>query len=131
MNLWTFQGTGHSLTNGRVDVRRSPYWDDPKYRHAAGKLFEKLGTDQLIWCVGEPTELFRTAEQPIRWRLDVPESMIIEVLDTDTWRELREGKFTDDADEALLWSRAFLPSVLPKAQVLVRHPVDPAMAIPG
>ena len=50
MRLWTFQGIGHSLTDGQIDLRQSPY-NTPQYEEAINELakrFEPSG--QIIWC---------------------------------------------------------------------------------
>lgn len=58
MQLWTWQADEVKPTVGGVDPRRAGSYHDifPKYRPAFERLWEMLGTDQLLWCFVDEQE---------------------------------------------------------------------------
>lgn len=91
MRLWTWQGRGHSLTSGRIDLARSAYHQDedlPGVARAYVQIAEKLGTDQLVWCYTEQTKWNESIPPRVEWELEVPEAAILAYVDDHAWSKL-------------------------------------------
>ena len=59
MRLWSYQGVGHSLTDGHIDPSRLPYLETvPRYADAIKELAKRVGepSGQFIWCLTRDTE---------------------------------------------------------------------------
>ena len=89
MKLWTFQGVGHSLTEGRIDLARSPYRESvTKYDVAIGELARRIEpSGQFIWCLTREVEWYEV--HPLdKYVLDVSPSDFLAVLDGPVWERL-------------------------------------------
>lgn len=119
MQLWTYQSQDFSLTEGRVDPKRSEFAKD--HPDAYRKLYDLLGTDQIIWCSTTNDEK-RLWLHRHEWELDVPESAFFRIVDCMVWNgilgkdmvqppkaiddELRDrafSMFTCDVDQREKW----------------------------
>ena len=63
MRLWSYQGVGHSLTDGHIDPSRLPYLETvPRYADAIKELAKRIGepSGQFIWCLTRVCEVARS-----------------------------------------------------------------------
>lgn len=99
LRLWTLQGKCHSLTQGRVDPRRSEYLNSAhisgttSIRPAYELVWERLNTDQIIWCHVEDPRLGGAQGDGVMWELRVPRAMepegpVLAVVRPTTWESL-------------------------------------------
>jgi len=110
MQLWTWQSKGFDLADQAQKVRSlgsSVYTMHPqlnpgmkdKHRGAYEKLFQRLGTDQLIWCFHryEDATNHRSIDEfeillgHVLWEIDVPCEKITWYCDA-AWACLRTGQ---------------------------------------
>ena len=109
MRLWTWQHKTFNLADRTQKVRSqqfSVYTTHPqrnsdmkeKHKNAYKKVFERLGTDQLIWCFHEYEEAASRIsieefekQDRVLWEIDVPCEKIKWYCDA-AWTCLREGK---------------------------------------
>jgi hypothetical protein len=109
MQLWTWQSKDFSLADESQKVesiKHSCYLTknpDPnskeKHQEAYNKIFQILGTDQLIWCfpINRDAVDYRSIEEFVKnqhcllWELDIPENEIKWYCES-AWHSLRTGK---------------------------------------
>lgn len=109
MQLWTWQSKAFDLADRAQKVRSlgsSVYTTHPqldpgmkdRHREAYEKLFERLGTGQLIWCFHEYQDAVGSASIAefetlgrVLWEIDVPYEKIKWYCDA-AWACLRTGK---------------------------------------
>lgn len=126
MRLWTWQGAKHSLTTGTIKHSESVDYNAESLlgmRAASEKLWNRLGTDQIIWCgVGDPNSwcVFDCDPRMVLWELDVPDAGILKFIDASLW-----DRFVSDQDPVpqMRWDTLFLRGITPNACVLLRHPI--------
>ena len=105
MRLWSYQGVGHSLTDGHIDPSRLPYLETvPGYADAIKELAKRIGepSGQFIWCLTRDTEWLETAVPRIKYTLDVASSDFLAVLDGAVWERILGTTSVPDSIR-LLW----------------------------
>jgi len=108
MKLWTWQHREVNLADASQTLKNldnssyvatngQPHEAGMKHKRAYELVFERLGTDQFIWCYddyGEATSTLSTKEYEPRecclWELDVPQGQI-QWYCMAAWTALREG----------------------------------------
>lgn len=90
MKLWTWQADDSTPTFGDIDPRRpGSYYDMfPKYRPAFERLWDRLGTDQILWCFVDEEEARKPWPHRSLWALDVPDDSILAVIDPGVWERI-------------------------------------------
>jgi len=91
MKFWTWQHDKTKPTVGDIDPRclDSDYNSNPEFRPAFDRLWEELGTDQLIWCFVDEKEATRSPwRNRSRWILEVPQESIFQVIDPGVWERI-------------------------------------------
>ena len=92
MILWTWQGEGHSLTEGSIDHAKSPYWEDPKIMRAYCELEKRLKVKGIVWCCTRLDKRIRVAsDYNVAWVLDVPLSEFLRIVDGEVWERIIES----------------------------------------
>ena len=89
MHLWTFQGVEHSLTEGRIDLSRSPYRESVTgYEDAVRELARMVEpSGQFIWCLAREVE-WNDSLPFDKYTLDVPPTDFLAVLDDPVWERI-------------------------------------------
>jgi hypothetical protein len=82
MRLWTYHRDGFSPVIGPVKPELSRY--ALKYPAQYAQLWRRLGTNQLIWCVTDPSD-WPIKSGHTEWELDASESSFLAVLDSLVW----------------------------------------------
>ena len=91
MILWTWQGEGHSLTQGSIDHAESPYRKDPKIMRAYCELEKRLDVKGIVWCCTRLDQWTRVASyQNVAWVLDLPSSKFLKIVDGEVWERIIE-----------------------------------------
>ena len=89
MKLWTWHKPDFSLVAGRVDHRKSEYFQTDGIPEAHATLAACTGTDQIIWCYTLPNQRpilpCRTEQE---WFLDVPPEEILCFVDEIVWNRV-------------------------------------------
>lgn len=91
MRLWTCHTPEFSLTEGRVNYKLSPYYRDPdvpNFDIAMPRLWEILGTDQLVWCCVKRDQHSQTSTPRVKWEVEVPECGILRFVDDHVWNRI-------------------------------------------
>src|SRR5262245_30671146 len=96
MQLWT-----HHPSSFRVDAlvlpidpKRGEYWNQQmgnfRYREVAPMLWEKVGTDQFLWCCTVRGLFFRVTEDQdlVEWEISAPPCKIIAYVSSPVWEDL-------------------------------------------
>jgi hypothetical protein len=96
IRLWSFHQANFSLPEGRVEHDRSEYYRGSSHiANAYHRLWEHLGTTQLVWCYTRREDFKITTGQKKEWAMRVPPSATIAFVDGFVWaRIIRAGKFT-------------------------------------
>ena len=89
MELRSWQTPDFDLTSGKVDHSKSYYYKEtPGYSRACLKLWELLGTNQIIWCFTDKDEhRYLGVGANVEWVIDVPRSDI-KLIDTCIWEKI-------------------------------------------
>lgn len=107
MRLWTWQNPDFSLANKQQKVKSIEYSiylkvlsKEEKERHKAAyqKVWERLGTDQILWCFTQYEDATDKASieefekmRDLLWEIDAPEDKIKKYCNA-AWNCLRIGK---------------------------------------
>lgn len=91
MLLWTYQGVGHSLTDGHIDVSQSPHLASVRgHLDAIKELGNWIAqpSGQFIWRLTRDTEWKETAVPRIKYTLEAASSDFLAVLDGPVWERI-------------------------------------------
>lgn len=103
MRLWTCQNKEVELTGGNFNSRKySSYYNDPSFpkaKPAYEKLWDKLGTERVLWCFTKEKDAVdqaNTAEvqDQVLWELNVPENFPedkLKIVCSITWHWIIRG----------------------------------------
>jgi len=81
--LWSWQTPDFSLIKGTVDHWQSIFKKECSgFEKSCKELFERLGTDQFIWCYTYPIEQWQDRE---RWELKVPKDRVLTYTCNVAW----------------------------------------------
>ncbi len=88
MQLWSWQGHGHSLLSGHVEWGESDYYrrDVPGAPAAYEGLSHLLGTDQILWCYLQ--QGVESGSDKIEWHLDIPRTGVLRFVDDFAWHSV-------------------------------------------
>lgn len=130
LKVWTYQRGVDLLVPGLViDSRKGQYWADDRpdfrYQAAISELWQRLGTDQFLWCytVRNPTpRVVESRDQDMReYELAVADDDVLGLHDNRLWeRFLREGK--SEWNDLILDRKVAQPST--DISAWVRWPLD-------
>lgn len=126
MQLWTYHPAGFAVDNLPlpIDPAKGRHWNEPSlmYKAAVQALFQKIGTDQFLWCcsVRDAFPPISYATDPIEWELNVPEVQILAFISEPVWDDILKGR-RDDWEGVIVTDRP----IEPKGQLsaLVRVPL--------
>lgn len=82
MKLWTYHSEDFSPVTMEVDHSKSEYYKE--YPEQYDKLFTRLGTRQILWCVTDP-DLWPIKTGYQEWQLEVPGSEFFAVFNSSVW----------------------------------------------
>lgn len=115
MRLWTWHRPEFPLIEGRVDISRSEYADNPRIMAAYKEVADRIGTDQIIWCYTVPDQRIQLpCHTHVEWVLDVPRDKILCFVDEIIWGVIR-GEQVALPDERRRW----------RNEAIARSPDDP------
>jgi len=97
MQLWTWQKKGFSLSDPKGQVEsptHSDYYEE--HKEIFERLWEILGTSQLLWCFVEKEEAMSKASEleykgKVLWELDVPAKHICHNVCSIAWHWILHG----------------------------------------
>ena len=90
MKLWSFQSPTFSLVDGEVRPEKSQFARD--YRVAYQGLWDRVGTDQLIWCCTSADD-WPMKTGYCQWDLEVPDNRIFRIIDGMVWAGIRGDSY--------------------------------------
>ena len=85
MMLWSYQRDGFSPVEDCVEPQRSEY--ATTFPDAYERLWQLVGTDQIVWCVTDPSD-WPVKSGYVEWKLDVPTNSFLRVVDTMIWNRI-------------------------------------------
>jgi len=107
IRLWTWHSPEFSITDGRVELSRSTYLNDPNLpglKSAYRGLADRLGTDQIIWCYVRPDEHFHAPSIPeIEWEIEIPVSAILTIVDSYVWNKIADIRCSAPGSRRFGW----------------------------
>jgi hypothetical protein len=87
--LWSFHKSDFSLIEGTVDHRYSEYYRcDPGIRDAYRRLWDHLGTDQVVWCYRQRGDFSGRHPGKKQWALRVPRSAVVAFVNRYVWARI-------------------------------------------
>lgn len=100
MQLWTHHASGFRLDSLPLplDPRRGEFWNRPHgpnfcYRTVVPILWERLGTDQFLWCCTLQGKFPRKSSDDdlVEWELNVPEASVLAFINALAWESMVSG----------------------------------------
>ncbi len=89
MRLWSVHSPDFSTLEGNVDHSKSPYFETvPGISEAYQRVWDHVGTDQIIWCWATTEGHFDVDADKVQWVLDVPEAEILALIDDYVWNRI-------------------------------------------
>jgi hypothetical protein len=80
----TLQGYDLRIFKGPIELRLGAYRDDDLISHAQRQLYDKIGTDQVIWCGRSDPCLLAQSGKYLHY-IDVDQRDIVRVIDSLMW----------------------------------------------
>ena len=96
MKFWTHHPSDFLLDipGLRIDPLQGYYWsvqdNNFRYREMARRLWEIVGTDQLLWCFTLRGGFIRPSEDVdlVEWEIDAPPAKVIAFIRASLWEDL-------------------------------------------
>ncbi len=129
MRFWTWQARDFLPTAGRVDWRKSRFWNDlentPCIRLAYSALAQRLGTDQFDWSLTHRAEWpYVGLDDGCEWLVEAPLESALCAVRSSLWSKLIRQQPTEWTG---LPAEVFVPlrsiDARAKCSVLLRHPL--------
>lgn len=110
MKLWSWQNRRFDPTRDRVDLTRSPDFNDktiPHIQSGYAIIRERIGSDQILWCFSSRNEynVPGAKSDRVEWELEVAQSDILGFVDYVRWNRLINGKPYYPPDLLNAWDR--------------------------
>jgi hypothetical protein len=107
MRLFTIQCPTFDIVNDDLDLSKSPHYNGNIMSDEFGKaydwLFQKLGTEKIIWCHSY-ADFSSHGQEFKRWELEVPLNEILAILETNTWNCIINDWYPYPVD---MWNKWF------------------------
>lgn len=86
LRLFTYQGYDLRTFAGPIDRSQGTYQNEPPIWNAQGRLYQVLGTDQVVWCSQETSP--GPTLRPFFHELDVDWREVVGIIDGLVWNHI-------------------------------------------